>query len=432
MSDSAGDIPLDPAQADARYRLGFDHLVQGQLDEAIACFRQVLRVRPDMPAAHGNLGAALQLQGRLQEAVASFEQAIRCNPDVVETHYNMGVALRDLGEWERGLAALNQALRLDPRHALAHLARAYAWLQACDFERGWQEFEWRWATPVIVPPPLYPSRPAWDGSPLQGRTILVRGEQGLGDVVQFARYIPVLHDLGAQVLLETYSEVVPLVQTCPHVAAVLSSGQCPAHYDLHVYLLSVPRLLRTSLATIPAQVPYLWADPSLVARWGEKLRGVSGFKIGIVWQGSPTHPRDSLRSARLTDFGPLAAVPGVHLFSLQVGAGYDQLATLEGRFALTDLGAHFDPHSLSDVAAVIMNLDLVVTVDTAIAHLAGALGRPVWLPLQLNPDWRWFLGRDDSPWYPTMRLFRQTVPGQWPDVLERIAAEVRKALARTA
>jgi tetratricopeptide (TPR) repeat protein len=429
MTQPAADLPLDRSQTDAQYQVGLNHLVQGELDEAIACFRQVLRVRPDMPAAHGNLGAALQLQGKLHEAVASFEESIRHQSNVVESHYNLGVALRDVGEWERGLAALNDALRVDPKYALAHLARAYAWLQAGDFERGWAEFEWRWATPIIVPPPLFPPRPAWDGSPLKGRTILLRNEQGLGDGIQFARFIPVLHEMGAQVLLETYSQLISLMQTCPQVAAVYSSGQCPAEYDLHVFLLSIPRLLRTTLDTIPAKVPYLWADPSLVARWGEGLRGVSGFKIGIVWQGSPTHPRDSLRSVRLTDFAPLAAVPGVRLFSLQVATGSDQLTTHQGRFPVTDLGSHFDTASLADVAAVIMNLDLVVTVDTAIAHLAGALGRPVWLALSLNPDWRWHLGRDDSPWYPTMRLFRQTVPGQWSDVFERIANEAHKALA---
>jgi hypothetical protein len=429
MNQSPADMLLDADQIDSRYQLGISFLVQGQTDEAIACLQQVVRARPGMTEAHINLGGALQLQGRLKEAVASFEQAIRNRPDVAVTYYNMGMALRDLGEWERGLACLNQALRLEPNYGLAHLARAYAWLQAGDFARGWAEFEWRWACPVYIPPPLYPPRPAWDGSPLKGRIILLRAEQGLGDMLQFARYIPLLHELGAQVIVETYPSLVPLMETCPQVGAVRAVGECPAQFDIYAYMVSVPRLLGTTLGTIPGQVPYLWADPSLIARWGEAFRDISGFKIGIAWKGNPANPRDLPRSARLADFAPLAAVEGVRLFSLQVGAGCEQLATLEGRFAVTDLGSRFNPDSFADAAAVVMNLDLIVTVDTAIAHLAGAMGRPVWLALPVNPDWRWLLGRDDSPWYPTMRLFRQSEPGNYSTVFANMAAELASHLA---
>jgi len=420
---------LDPNNFDAHQNLATVLLLQGQLEEAIAHFQQALRLRPDQAETHHNLGAALLRQDRPAQAIASFQQAIHLRPDYAEAYFNVGFALLGQGMVEEALAWNQQALRLKPDYADAHLARACALLLAGDFEGGWLEYEWRWRCLRFVPPPLHFPRPPWDGSPLEGRTILLRAEQGLGDTLQFIRYVPLVQKLGGRTIVEAHAPLLPLLRTCPGTAAVIALGEVPPPFDVHAYLLSLPRLLGTTLDTVPANVPYLSADPSLVAHWGEELSAVSGFKVGIVWQGSPNNDRDRIRSLPLTEFAPLAELAGVHLFSLQVGPGREQLAALDGRFAVTDLGSRFDPASFAETAAVVKNLDLVITVDTALAHLAGALGVPVWVALPFSHDFRWLQGREDSPWYPSMRLFRQPEVGQWPAVLQRIAAEIRKLLA---
>ena len=408
-----------PHFAGAHSNLGVAYQAAGRLDEALGCYRQALRLDPRCVPALINLGATFQAQGKLDDAVASFQQALQIQPDFAETHYNLGVVLRAQGKWEEGLAHLEQALKLNPDGADIHLARSAAWLEVGDFERGWTEYEWRQRCPRFAVPPLACRRPTWDGSPLKGRRILLRAEQGFGDTIQFIRYAPLLHQQGGRVIAEVQARLRTLLRTCPGIDEVITQGETPPPFDVEVYLLSLPGLLKTNLDNLPAAIPYVAAEPGLVARWREELSAIGGFKIGIAWQGNPAKELDRLRSIRLEEFAPLAQMDGVRLLSLQKGRGIEQIGAVAEKFVVTDLGNRIDD-SFMDTAAVVMNLDLVITADTALAHLAGALGQQVWVALPVNADWRWLREREDSPWYPTMRLFRQSRVGDWSGVFQRM------------
>ena len=263
------------------------------------------------------------------------------------------------------------------------------------------------------------SQTPWDGSSLGGRTILLRTEQGFGDTLQFIRYAPLVGQRRGRVIVACQRPLARLLARWPGFAAVVAEGDPLPEFDIYAPLLSLPGLLGTTLATVPVDVPYLAADPGRVAHWRHELGSVAGFWIGIAWQGSPRHRRDRFRSIPLSQFAPLADIEGVRLLGLQKGFGRDQLAALEGRFPITDLGDHLG--DFLETAAVLRSLDLVIADDTAVPHLAGALGVPVWVALPYSPDWRWLLEREDSPWYPTMRLFRQARSGDWEGVFRRIA-----------
>jgi hypothetical protein len=275
-----------------------------------------------------------------------------------------------------------------------------------------------------APRPTF-SEPPWRGEPLNGSTILLWAEQGLGDTIQFIRYSAWVKQLGARVLVECPPTLHVLLSTVVGIDRfVVASG---ARFDYYVPLLSLPAVLGTTLATVPAEVPYLHAAPERVAHWKSELAGIKGFKVGIAWQGSTRFLGDYFRSLPLAQFAPVAACPGVKLFSLQKGTGSEQLASWSGPAEIVDLGSSLDVegNAFVDTAAVMMNLDLVITSDTSIAHVAGALGVPVWVALQETPNWRWLVGREDSPWYPTMRLFRQSRLGDWEGVFAEIAARLR-------
>ena len=274
------------------------------------------------------------------------------------------------------------------------------------------------------------SQPRWNGSDLEGRAILVYSEQGLGDTIQFIRYAPLVEQRGGKVLFECQPALMPLLANAQGIDTLLPRGGTLPSFDVQAPLLSLPGIVGTRPDTVPAAVPYLQANDKLVGRWRKELEPLRGFKIGITWQGSPTQGYDRLRSVPLTHLATLAAVPGVHLISLQKRIGTDQLRSMAGGFSVVDFGSRLDEESgaFMDTAAIMMNLDLVISSDTAVPHLAGALGVPVWLALPWVPDWRWLLEREDSPWYPTMRLFRQPRFGNWDGVFERMAEELRKLL----
>jgi Tfp pilus assembly protein PilF len=421
----AAAVRCRPEYAAAHANLGAALLEQGRPAEARASLEQAVRLRPELAAAHNSLGVALQQQGQPAAALACFQQALRLRPDFAEAHNNLGNALQAQGKLDEALASFDEALRLQPDYADAHLNRAQAWLLAGEYERGWPEYEWRWRCKEFVPPPCPP--PLWDGSPLAGRTVLLRAEQGLGDTLQFIRYAALVRQQGATVVAECQKPLLRLLAGCPGIDRLIAPGLPLPEVDCQVPLLSLPGLLGTTLATVPATVPYLDADAGLVAHWAEQLRSLRGFKIGIAWQGNPSYSSDRTRSLPLAEFAPLAQIEGVQLISLQKGPGAEQLRAA-GQFPVLDLGGRLDETAgaFMDTAAVMKNLDLIITSDTAIPHLAGALAVPVWVALRFVPDWRWLLHREDSPWYPTMRLFRQSRPGDWPEVFERIAAAVRK------
>jgi Flp pilus assembly protein TadD len=418
-------LRLRPDYAEALNNLGISLRRQGRLAEAVGSLEQALRLRPEYAEAHNNLGNSLKGQGRLAEAVVSFERALRLKPDYAEAHNNLGATLQSQGLLSEATAHFHQAIRLRPTYPDAHYSLGMFWLLQGNFEKGWPAHEWRLQKKDIFAPQI--PGPRWDGSSLEGKTILLIAEQGLGDTLQFIRYAPLVKRRDGRVLVWTFASLVPLLRTCPGIERVFEFEEPLPRSDVHAHLLSLPFLLKTT--NIPADVPYLSPDPERLTHWRHEVSQGPGLRIGIVWQGRPGHLQDRLRSVALMEFAPLARWKGIRLFSLQLGTNPQDVSVLKD-LGVTDLGSRFDPGSFADAAAVVMNLDLVVTVDTALAHLAGALGRPVWVALPFIPDWRWMLDREDSPWYPTMRLFRQTRPGNWTEVFERLGAELRALIEK--
>lgn len=397
----------------------------GRSDEAEQSCRAALKFKPDYASAHTNLGAALVKQGKLNEAAEAFQQSLRFNPQDAVAHGNLGAARMKQGRFEEACALSQQALQLNPGYAEAHRNQALVWLLMGDFERGWPEYEWRWHCSDLVLP-KYP-QPRWDGSPLAGKTILLHAEQGLGDTLHLVRYAKVLSGRGARVIFACQPPLKKLLAGCAGIDTLIAIGEPAPPFDVYSPLYSVPGALETNLSSIPADVPYLHVDARLVDQWQAKLADWPEFKIGIAWQGSPSHNADRQRSFPLSLFAPLAKLPGVKLFSLQRGYGSEQIEQVADQFHVHQFRGEFDDAhgAFVDTAAVMQNLDLVITSDTSVAHLAGGLGVPVWVAISVAPDWRWLLDRDDSPWYPTMRLFRQTSPGDWQDVFARISAALQ-------
>ncbi len=311
-----------------------------------------------------------------------------------------------------------KALQLQSDHAEAHWNRSLLWLLYGDFERGWPEYEWRWRREGFAFRNL--PQPRWQGTPLAGHSILLYAEQGLGDTVQFVRYASLVKQGGGRVIVECQPELFQLLKTCEGIDELIARpGALPA-FDFQIPLVSLPMIFKTTQGSVPAPVPYLRANPEREAFWRNELGSLVGFKIGIAWRGSPGNPGDRQRGIPLACFEPLAAVPGIKLISLQKNQGLEELAALGGKLGIIDLGAR-TAEDFFDTAAAIKNLDLVICCDTAIAHVAGALGVPVWVAVAKVPDWRWLLHGEQTAWYPTMRLFRQTEAGNWPEVFTRIA-----------
>ena len=424
-------LALRPEYVEAHNNLGNVLLGQDKLAEAAACYERALALRPDHVEAHYNLGNVLMPQGRFEEAAARYERAVALRPDYAEALHNLAVALRNQGRLDEAVQRFEQAIALRPDYAEAQLALATCRLLAGDYERGWTAFEVRPHMPKVE---TGQRLPRWTGQPLARCRLLLIAEQGLGDTLQFMRYARVLKERGARIVLACQRPLARLLAHHPDLDElfILGSAEEWPRSDYYLPLLSAPAALLSVGTSIPCDVPYVWADPELTDHWRGELAAIDGFRIGIAWQGSSDYVGDRWRSIPLEQFAPLARLPGVRLVSLQKGFGSEQVATVD--FPVLDLGGRLDEAAgaFVDTAAVIGNLDLVVTSDTAVAHLAGALGAPVWLAVQFSSEWRWMLGSDATPWYPTMRLFRQTTFGEWPDVFERIAAAVQTRRLDTA
>ena len=419
-------LRIKPDYADAHSNLGIAFKEMGNLAEATASYQKALQINPNFAEGHNNLGNVLLANDQLDDAAARFQTALRLKPNYAETLTNYANVLQKQGKLHEALACYDQALLMKPGYAEAHWNKSLALLLSGNFHQGWAEYEKRWQSKHFHRRPF--QQPLWDGSPLGGRTILLWAEQGLGDTLHFIRYAPLVQQRGGTVVMECQPPLLPLLAQCSGIDRLVAQNSPLPSFDLQVPLLSLPGIFRTDLATIPAQVSYLIADQPLVEHWREQLNSYQGFKIGIAWQGNPTHGGDRQRSMPLGQFAPLAQVPGVHLLSLQKGHGAEQLRAVADRFTVIDLGSRLDETNgaFMDTAAVMMNLDLIITADTATAHLAGALGVPVWVALPWIPDWRWLLERIDSPWYPSMRLFRQPQRGDWADVFNRMAQELKR------
>jgi hypothetical protein len=423
-------VELRPGYAEAYNNLGIALASREKLNEAVACYRQALVLKPDYAEAHYNLGKVLPDQGKLEEAVACYRRALELKPDYAEAHLNLGNVFTLQRKLDEAVACFGRALELKPDYADAHLNRAHLWLLSGDWQRGWREYEWRWQTKQLSP--RHFQQPLWDGGSLVGKTILLHAEQGLGDTLQFVRYAPLVKGLGAAaVIVECQKSLLPLLSTCPGIDQLFAKGDPLPEFAAQAPLLSLPRIFQTSPDTIPDAVPYLFAAPARIESWRERLRDLAGFKIGINWHGRAGQGSWRARNIPLRRFAGLAEFPGVHLISLQKGAGREELAEVREYFTVVDLGDEVDQAggAFMDTAAIMMNLDLVITSDTAVPNLAGALGVPVWLALPFVPDWRWLLDRADSRWYPTMRLFHQPTAGDWAVVFQEIQDALRERLA---
>ncbi len=384
--------------------------------------------RPDYPEAYNNLGNVLAEEGQLAEAAACYREALRLRPAYAESYNNLAVVLDKQRNHAEAGDCYRESLRLRPDYPDALLNQALGWIQAGRFEQGWAAYEHRWQVPGVNRPDF--TQPAWAGEPLGGKTILVYAEQGLGDTFQFIRYASMVKRRGGTVMYEGPGALLPLLSRCPGIDRLIARGTPIPEFQTHCALLSLPWLMRTTLATVPAEVPYLFADPALVSRWREELAPQAGYRIGINWQGNPKYKGDRQRSIPLEKFAPLADLPGVRLISVQKGHGSEQLAAHGDRLGIVPLGDRLDESggAFMDTAAVLMNLDMLITSDTAIAHVAGGLGVTTWLALNWSADWRWLHSRSDCPWYPSMRLLRQPEPGDWDSVFRRMADDLRPTL----
>lgn len=423
-------ISIDPNFALAYYNLG-DTLIEmedlGALDESIAASREAIRLKPDYAEAHSNLGIALRRKGNLDESIVQYRKALELKPAYAEVHNNQGNLYQDGGSLRDAVAAYRQAIAIRPDFALAHYNLGFALLLQGDMEAGWPEHEWRLKNEKK--PRVFP-KPQWTGEDLHGKTILLWGEQGIGDNIQFVRYAPLVAARGGRILLQCRPEINRLLKSSPALGEVVnSSGDLPP-YDCHCALMSLPWLFKTDLKSIPVSIPYLHPEPALVESWKQRLGPPDGqLRIGLVWAGNPQFKDDRTRSMNIKQLAPLAAVHGVKFLSLQKGAAEAQAKNPPPGLELIDLGPELK--DFADTAAAMSVLDLIITTDTSVPSLAGALGRPVWTMLQFSPDFRWLLGREDSPWYPTMRLFRQTSRGDWKGLVDRVAQALNIHVAGT-
>jgi tetratricopeptide (TPR) repeat protein len=415
----------NPDFTEAHVNIGFAWMDLRRPEAAAYACREAIRCKPDHQKAYHLLASALVDAGNLPDAETNIREALRLKPDDPEALVCLGVALYEQGKAREALAVFEEAIRQKPDYPDPHWGRGLVLLQLGRLEEGWPEYEWRWGCHPFTPRPF--PQPRWDGSPLGGRRILIHAEQGFGDVLQFIRYAPLVKARGGHVILECQERLIPILRACAGIDQLTPGGEPLPSFDVQIPMLSIPMVFRTTLATVPADVPYVTADERLVEQWRKEIAALPGFKIGIGWQGNPQIHQDLWRSVPLVHFASLGRLPDVTLVSLQKGPGTEQIPLVADLFPLTDWTDRLDVEAgaFMDTAAVMKNLDLVITSDTATAHLAGALGVPVWVVLPYAPDFRWLLDREDSPWYPSMRLFRQRQPWNWSEVFQRITAEVQ-------
>jgi tetratricopeptide (TPR) repeat protein len=415
-------LALRPAYPEALSNRGVVLNEMKRRIEALESLDRALALRPDYAEALSNRGAVLHAMKRYDEALVSLDRALALRPDHAEAHCNRGAVLCELMRVEEALGCYDRALAARPDMPEAHWNEASLRLLLGDFARGWAEYEWRWKREALAKTVRAFPRPRWSGKDeIEGKTILLHSEQGYGDSIQFCRYAPLVAARGARVLLEVERPLRALMTTLAGVSQVLVKGEPLPQFDLHCPLLSLPLAFGTELSTIPARTPYLHAAQERRDYWRARLGPTRRPRIGLAWSGNPSHHRDTDRSIALRALLPVLR-SGATFVSLQKNVRPDDAAELAARRDILDFAGSLD--DFSDTAALIAELDLVISVDTSIAHLAGALGKPTWVLLPYLPDWRWLLGRDDSPWYPSLRLFRQDANRRW----ESVVARVREAL----
>ena len=414
-------LALDPANADAHCNLGVLLEAMGQPGRARQAYERSLQLNPHNVIACANLGTRLNALGHVDEAIEHYQRAIALRPDYAPAHSHLGAALHSRNELDAALACFDRALQLSPEHAEARWNKSLTLLLAGDFS-GWQHYEARWQNPAFPHTQRRFAQALWLGQePVQGRTVLLHAEQGLGDTLQFCRYAPLLAHLGATVILQVQRPLVALLRSLPGVAQVIAEGDALPHFDLHCPLMSLPLAFGTTLQTVPSAECYLAADPALVQAWSTRLGDKRGLRIGLAWSGNAVNPYERSRSLPLAQWLPHLP-EGNQYFCLQRDVRDDDAKTLA---ATPGIAYYGDLLNFEHTAALCTLLDLVISIDTSITHLAGALGVPAWLLLPQHPDHRWLLGREDSPWYPGLTLVRQPLAGDWDSVLQQVGAALR-------
>jgi tetratricopeptide (TPR) repeat protein/GT2 family glycosyltransferase len=425
-------LRIDPNYAEIYNNMGIALKEKKHFTEAISYFEKAIQLEPDFAEAYYNLANSLRDETRCTEAIEYYRNAVRLKPDFAEAYNHLGVVLNAQGgyvekiENDEAIKNYIRALQINPDFAEAHWNLSLVLLRTGKLIEGWKEYQWRRNPKLNIT--TYPhsfDKPRWDGSSFRDKRLLVHYEQGLGDTIHFVRYLPMVKALGGTVILEVRKPLYKLLQHFPGVDELIEASfdkKPDVKFDYHTSLMDLPYIFATNLETIPAEVPYINCCPLKAKHWKKKLTGPD-FKIGIVWAGSPSHGNDHNRSCKIKYFASLSKIDGVRLYRLQKNETAEQVAVLADETMITNLGAEFK--DFTDTAGVIENLDLIISVDTSVLHLAGAMGKPVWALLPFAPEWRWMLNRQDNPWYPTMKLFRQKKWGQWESVFQEVAEELK-------
>jgi FKBP-type peptidyl-prolyl cis-trans isomerase 2 len=411
-------IKLNPKHSGAFYNLGVSYQKQGLLDKAIVCYEIAIGLNQNLTEAHHNLGLAYKDKGQFDEAIICFQRVLQLQPDHANAYYNLGNTIVAKGQFTEAMKCYQKALEINPGHADAYWSMGLMHLRLGNFNDGWKAYEKRWELKDVMVKPRF-EQPEWNGQGIDGRTILLYAEQGFGDTIQFIRYVPFLAERGANVVVECQQELVSLLIKTEGASQIIAKGDQHPDFDMHYPLLSLPLMFGTTIGTIPSKIPYVYTDPALVQQWRGKIGpDNASLKVGLVWAGNPKLKFGHNRSCSLSIFAPLADRNDITFYSLQVGDASGQAKDPPTGMRLIDYTREIKDFAAT--AALIRHLDLIISVDTAVAHLAGALGKTVWTLIPFVPDWRWMLDREDSPWYPTMRLFRQSSPGDWESVILRI------------
>ncbi len=419
-------IALNPSHAEVYYKRGNALRNMGRFDAAVSSYDQAIGRKPDYAVAYCNRGVVQQAMGLTAEALSSYDHAMALDPADAMVHFNRALLMQVLYRWDEALAGYDRAISIDPEYSDAQYNRSVLLLFLGDFERGWRSYEWRWKIPqrLGIGELRNFTQPLWLGDePIAGKRLLLHSEAGLGDTMQFCRYAPSITAMGATVYLEVQPPLLDLLAGLDGVSRVMAKGSVLPDFDFHCPLMSLPLAFKTTLPSVPAAPKYLRAGQIAVDRWLSALRKQGGPRIGLAWSGNHRNPIDQQRSIRLADW-VAHLPPGFRYFCLQTQVRPEDQAALDSNPRITSFAD--DEMDFPGTAALCECMDVVISVDTSLAHLSGALGRPTWILLPFVPDWRWMLERDDSPWYPTAKLYRQRSTGDWAEVFERVAADLRR------
>lgn len=434
LSHFESSIILDNNHVDALAEAGKIAFEMNDTQKALQYLSKATALQPHNTSVLLDYANILSTNNHLDEAIRRYQTILDISPNNESALYNMAYTLKKGDNIIQALPYYHRVLEINPNNAEAHFSLSLAYLVSGNMQDGWKEYEWRWRRNGFEQRAF--TQPMWLGEPLQGKILFIHAEQGLGDTLQFIRYALIAKERGATIIAAVQDVLIPLLSLCPHLDRVISLGDSLPHFDYHIPLVSMPLICKTELETIPDSIPYLYADEQLTDYWKSQLSQDLSIKIGICWQGNANYNTPFLRHAVATKsidpkiFAPLASIPGISLYSLQRVSGTEQLKDITQLFTLHQFDEAFDnKHGrFMDTAAVMKNLDLIITIDTSICHLAGGLGVPVWLMLPKPADWRWLLDRNDTPWYPTMRLFRQEQAGNWESVITTIINELTESI----